>query len=85
MEAIKKEFEVLTGVESVTLLENASGFNKDDAVCCRHVVLVRLRSAPLRERVHDMNSSFYYKIKRFGLEGVELRIEWENFIFDPPV
>jgi hypothetical protein len=85
LEALKREFEILTGVESVTILENASGFNKDDAVCCRHVILVKLRSTPLREKVNDMNASFHYKLKRLGLGGVELRIEWEKFIFDPPL
>lgn len=85
LEELKKEFEILTGVESVTILENQLGFSKDDEVFCRHVILVKLAATPLRDRVNNMNDSFYYKLKRLKLQNVELQIKWEDFIFDPPV
>ncbi len=85
LELIKSDFEVLSGVESVVILENSSDFTKDDEVSCRHVILVKLLSIPLKERIDAMNSSFHYKLKRLRLDGVELRIVWEDFIFDPPI
>ena len=85
LEEIKKDFEALSGVESVQVVENAAELNGDDDVCCRHLILVRLKTVPLKDKVKMMNEDFYYRVSRFGLSGVELRIEWDNFIFDPPV
>ncbi len=85
LEAIKREFGDLNGVESVTITENAPSLRGDDSICCRHLITVKLRTIPLKERVENMNSSFHYKIKKLRLKSVELRIEWENFIFDPPL